>query len=99
MIVSGDLTAVLGDLDMAIAYGVKHEKVYSLRGMIRTQTGDFRGAIADYQNALGLEARFRSSVRGTRDGLYQKRRLRKGYPGFGGLYIADRKFRQKAQRP
>lgn len=46
--------AVLADLDAAISYGRKHEKVYATRGMIRSQLRDFDGAISDYETAIGL---------------------------------------------
>jgi tetratricopeptide (TPR) repeat protein len=54
MILRHDMNLVLSDLDLAIANGVKHEKVYSSRGMIRLNTGDSDGAISDYETAIGL---------------------------------------------
>lgn len=54
MILRHDMNLVLTDLDLAIANGVKHEKVYSSRGMIRLNTGDSDGAISDYETAIGL---------------------------------------------
>lgn len=54
MILRHDMNLVLTDLDLAIANGVKHEKVYSSRGMIREFTGDLDGSILDYQTAIGL---------------------------------------------
>ena len=49
-----DPALILADLDAAISYGRKHEKVYATRAMIRTQLRDFDGAIADYETAIGM---------------------------------------------
>jgi len=49
-----DHSLVLKDLDAAVSYGSKAEKVYSLRAMIRQRAGDREGAISDYQTAIGL---------------------------------------------
>lgn len=45
---------ILEDLNLAISYGRKFEKVYSMRATIRRQLGDEKGAIADYETAIGL---------------------------------------------
>jgi tetratricopeptide (TPR) repeat protein len=49
-----DFSLILKDLDSAISYGKKAEKVYSLRAMVRQRAGDREGAIDDYQAAIGL---------------------------------------------
>lgn len=49
-----DFDLILQDLDAAISYGRKYEKIYNLRGIIKSQNGDIDGAIADYQTAIGL---------------------------------------------
>lgn len=58
MILRQDFGLILKDLDSAISYGRKHEKVYALRAMIRRHGGDEEGAIADYQAAIGLRPDF-----------------------------------------
>jgi tetratricopeptide (TPR) repeat protein len=50
-----DPALILADLDSAISYGRKHEKVYATRAMIRAQLRDFDGAINDYETAIGLK--------------------------------------------
>jgi len=59
-----DASLILADLDAAIANGRKHEKVYSTRGMIKTQLRDFDGAIADYETAIGLRPDYASAYIG-----------------------------------
>jgi tetratricopeptide (TPR) repeat protein len=59
-----DMADVLADLDQAIVHGVKQEKVYRLRGFIRSSRGDLDGAIADYQSAMGLDPRYASAYQG-----------------------------------
>lgn len=54
MILGQDFGSIIKDLDSAISYGRKHEKVYSLRAMIRSDNGDEEGALIDYQTAIGL---------------------------------------------
>ena len=54
MILRQDFNLILKDLDAAIAYGKKHEKVYTQRAAIRFQARDEAGAIEDYQTAIGL---------------------------------------------
>jgi tetratricopeptide (TPR) repeat protein len=54
MFTGGDQKAILKDLDLAISNGIKHEKVFGMRGMIRMTSGDSDGAIADYQTAISL---------------------------------------------
>lgn len=49
-----DPALILNDLDAAISYGRKYEKVYATRGMIKSQLGDFDAAIVDYETAIGL---------------------------------------------
>ena len=64
MILQQDFSLILKDLDAAITYGKKHEKVYSLRAMIRHQAGDEAGAIEDYQAAIGLRPDYASAFNG-----------------------------------
>jgi tetratricopeptide (TPR) repeat protein len=59
-----DAALILADLDAAIANGRKHEKVYSTRGMIKTQLRDYDGAIADYETAIGLRPGFAGAYMG-----------------------------------
>jgi tetratricopeptide (TPR) repeat protein len=58
MFTGADPKETAGDLDLAIANGVKHENVYEMRGMIRMHSGDFDGAIADYQTAINMRPNF-----------------------------------------
>ena len=58
MFTGADPKETAGDLDMAISNGVKHENVYEMRGMIRMHSGDYDGAIADYQTAIGMRPNF-----------------------------------------
>jgi tetratricopeptide (TPR) repeat protein len=64
MILQQDFGLILKDLDAAITYGKKHEKVYSQRAMIRRQAGDEAGAIEDYQAAIGLRPDYASAFVG-----------------------------------
>lgn len=50
--------SILADLDAAIAYGRKYEKVYATRGMIKMQLRDTDGAIADYEAAIAMRPDF-----------------------------------------
>ena len=59
-----DAALILADLDAAISYGRKHEKVYATRGMIRMQLRDFDGAIADYETAIGMRPDFAGAYLG-----------------------------------
>jgi tetratricopeptide (TPR) repeat protein len=49
-----DSGLILKDLDAAIGYGVKVERIYTLRASIKRQMGDNEGAIGDYQAVIGL---------------------------------------------
>jgi tetratricopeptide (TPR) repeat protein len=49
-----DTELILKDLDAAITYGRKVEKIYTTRAMIRLQLRDPEGAEADYRTAIGL---------------------------------------------
>jgi tetratricopeptide (TPR) repeat protein len=49
-----DSALILKDLDAAITYGRKVEKVYDLRATIRLQLRDPAGAVSDYETAIGL---------------------------------------------
>jgi tetratricopeptide (TPR) repeat protein len=53
-----DDSLILKDLDSAIAYGRKIEKIYAFRATVKRQMGDTEGAIADYQTAIGLRPDF-----------------------------------------
>ncbi|MGI8883341.1 MAG: tetratricopeptide repeat protein [Pyrinomonadaceae bacterium] len=64
MILQQDFNLILKDLDSAIAFGKKHEKVYSQRAMIRHQAGDETGAIEDYKAAIGLRPDYASAYNG-----------------------------------
>lgn len=64
MILRQDFNLILKDLDAAITYGKKHEKVYTLRANIRRQAGDEAGAIEDYQAAIGLRPDYASAFNG-----------------------------------
>ncbi|MCU1288348.1 MAG: repeat-containing protein [Acidobacteria bacterium] len=64
MILRQDFGLILKDLDAAVAYGKKHEKVYTLRANIRRQAGDEAGAIEDYQAAIGLRPDYASAFNG-----------------------------------
>jgi tetratricopeptide (TPR) repeat protein len=64
-----DPALILADLDAAISYGRKHEKVYATRGMIRAQLRDFDGAIADYETAIGLRPDYAGAYLGL-SGVY-----------------------------
>jgi tetratricopeptide (TPR) repeat protein len=68
-----DPALILADLDAAISYGRKHEKVYSTRGMIRSQLRDFDGAIADYETAIGMRPDFAGAYLGL-SGVYAMKR-------------------------
>lgn len=59
-----DMKDVLADLDAAISYGVKYEKVYAQRGWIRAGREDFDGAMADYQAALAIRPGYAQAVMG-----------------------------------
>lgn len=50
----GGNAEILQDLDLAIANGIKHDKVYNSRGLYRSIMGDHAGALADYEVAVGL---------------------------------------------
>ena len=54
MILNPDMKLILADLDLAIANGVKHEKIYASRGMIRGNSGDLDGAISDYETSIAM---------------------------------------------
>jgi len=54
MVLGQEPNRILEDLDLAISFGVKHEKMYSTRGMIRINAGDLDGGISDYKLAIGL---------------------------------------------
>ena len=58
MITGGNPKEIANDIDLAIANGVKHERVYEMRGMTRMHADDFEGAISDYQTALSLNPAF-----------------------------------------
>jgi len=64
---------ILADLDAAISYGRKHEKVYSLRGMVRSMLRDFDGAISDYETAIGMRPDFAGAYLGL-SGVYAMKR-------------------------
>ena len=49
-----DPALILADLDAAISYGRKHERVYATRGAIKSKLRDFEGAVADYETAIGM---------------------------------------------
>lgn len=49
-----DTKLILKDLDSAIVYGKKLDKVYSLRAMVRRNAGNENGAIEDYHSAIAL---------------------------------------------
>ncbi|HSK71231.1 MAG TPA: tetratricopeptide repeat protein, partial [Pyrinomonadaceae bacterium] len=53
-----DGSLILKDLDLAIAYGRKVEKVYTMRATVKRDSGDLEGAINDYQTAIGLRLDF-----------------------------------------
>jgi tetratricopeptide (TPR) repeat protein len=56
-----DTALILKDLDAAIAYGVKLERIYTLRASIKRQMGDNEGAISDYQAVIGLRPDYASA--------------------------------------
>jgi tetratricopeptide (TPR) repeat protein len=54
MILRQDIDKIFADLDMAIGYGVKNERIFATRGMIQRQRGNLDRAIADYETAVGM---------------------------------------------
>jgi tetratricopeptide (TPR) repeat protein len=50
-----DHSEILNDLNLAISNGIKHERIYDLRGMIRKMSGDIDGGIEDYETAIRLD--------------------------------------------
>lgn len=54
MILNQDIDKIFADLDLAISYGVKNEKIFATRGMLHRQRGNLDAAIADYETAAGM---------------------------------------------
>ncbi|MDM7921096.1 MAG: tetratricopeptide repeat protein [Pyrinomonadaceae bacterium] len=72
MITRRDMKAMLADLDRAITYGIKHERIFVQRGSARASTGDLDGAISDYQNAVGMRPNYAAAYIGLA-GTYRQR--------------------------